>query len=210
MFPQDLYSYNKEQAVGDLHNTLVVVQHNLPLSLDGAVSWLENEHADLARTFLSDLENLPAFGSNAADSRARQWVSDLGQMVRGHVDYCFATPRYFKPEAQVKERGWVELLPQKHVSAAAPVDSASTQSQQSITISPDSPISMTPIPLPSQSTPPPHSAAASTSISSPPSISSQVVRPLPELLTLVRAFLAQRWVHIAYVQVFVVVAVLLL
>lgn len=108
--------------------------HNLGVDLDGAVHWLKTEHARLAQAFLDDLRDLPSFGSKEADDRVREWVGELGLMVRGYVSYCFEAPRYFGKEcALVKERGWVELVsplsPSFDTSLLDPPISSSTKSE---------------------------------------------------------------------------------
>lgn len=118
---QDVYSYNKEQADGDTHNIVAVVMHNLHLSLDAAIDWVEAEHARIAREFVTAYKNLPSLGSKALDNRARQWIEDLGYMIRGNVEWSLESPRYFKKDASIKQNWRVALLLPSKASDKCPM-----------------------------------------------------------------------------------------
>lgn len=72
------------------------------------------------REYLDAYHNLPSFGSADIDRRVREWVSDLGRLVRGNLEWHFLAPRYFGTNgARVRRQGYVDLLPRKEAPAAA-------------------------------------------------------------------------------------------
>lgn len=96
--------------------------HHFDLDLDGAVDWVEAEYNRVIEEFLVAMRDLPSFGSEKLDTRVRKWVSDLGQLVRGNVEWHFIAPRYFGNDgAIVRLQGYVDLLPKR-----APLESVVT------------------------------------------------------------------------------------
>ncbi|EIW59888.1 terpenoid synthase [Trametes versicolor FP-101664 SS1] len=58
--PQDICSYPKEYAAGDItHNMITLVMNEKHLDLDAAVAWVAGEHARRVDGFLSALAELP-------------------------------------------------------------------------------------------------------------------------------------------------------
>lgn len=97
--------------------------YNLGVDLDAAVDWLEAKHTGLLNDFVSELRDLPSFGTTELDARVRRWIGDVAAMVRGNTEWHFASPRYFgKDGALVRQRGYVALLPRKiEVDPPAPL-----------------------------------------------------------------------------------------
>lgn len=94
--------------------------YNLGIDLDAAVDWLEAKHTGLLNDFVSELRDLPSFGTPELDARVRRWIGDVAAMVRGNTEWHFVAPRYFGNDgALVRQRGYVALIP-KAVKTEAP------------------------------------------------------------------------------------------
>jgi len=113
----DMYSYNVEQARGDVHNIVMILMRELGLGLSGALDWIAAAHDTLATEFLSyydpssSTSRLPSFGSSVLDEHVRVYVDGLGQWVRGLEEWTFESKRYFGDFGeQVRETREVEVL----------------------------------------------------------------------------------------------------
>ncbi|KZV99788.1 putative terpene cyclase [Exidia glandulosa HHB12029] len=83
----DLYSYNVEQARGDSHNILAVVQNQYNWPLDRALLWLAEQHDARVEEFLAQKDSAPP--------EVAKYVDGLGNWVRANDAWSFESPRYF-------------------------------------------------------------------------------------------------------------------
>ncbi|KAF9043781.1 terpenoid synthase [Hymenopellis radicata] len=108
----DLYSYNKEQAVGDENlNLVTIVMHQLHIDMAAALNWISDLHADIVNRFLRVWTNIPTYGG-PLDRDVRIYVDGLANWVRGNDCWCFECERYFGSSgAEISRTREVKLLP---------------------------------------------------------------------------------------------------
>ncbi len=89
----DVLSYEKERAQGDVHNLAFVYEHHRGLSparaLAEAVGFSNASVAD----FLEQQEQIPSFGG-AQDAEVKRYVATLRSMIRVTLDWTLGSPRY--------------------------------------------------------------------------------------------------------------------
>ena len=88
----DLISYPKEMARGDVHNLIYIVHRERGISLDEAVQYVVMKHDAEVRAFQRLCTALPVFGD--ADELTRRYVTSLQTWIRANVDWSIATARY--------------------------------------------------------------------------------------------------------------------
>lgn len=86
----DLFTYEKEQRHGELHNLVLIMMHHMGLSAEGAVQHAANMHDDEVRRLLE----LEATLREPVRSQSRGYVAMLKAWVRGHLDWATQTGRY--------------------------------------------------------------------------------------------------------------------
>jgi hypothetical protein len=89
----DILSYAREQAQGDVHNLVLVMQHEQRLSLQQAVERVTERHDIEMKGFLTAEAALPQF-SPTIDAALDQYVELLRSMIRGSFDWAYATARH--------------------------------------------------------------------------------------------------------------------
>ncbi|KAJ7183749.1 isoprenoid synthase domain-containing protein [Mycena filopes] len=112
----DIFSYNKEQAVGDdRHNILTIIMREFDMDLQAAIGWTCNYHAQVQAKFLDGLQHIPSFGIDI-DKQLHQYLSALGHWPRGHACWSFECGRYFGGKAgEVEKSREVVLLPKSTI-----------------------------------------------------------------------------------------------
>ncbi|KAI0332667.1 terpenoid synthase [Cubamyces sp. BRFM 1775] len=108
----DLASYRKEYAIGDVHNIIPVVMRDKGLNLNEAVEWLAAEHAKVADRFCALWKELATleFGSAELDDAFGAYVNYLANWPRANVCWSFEGGRYFGTDgARVKLERVVRL-----------------------------------------------------------------------------------------------------
>lgn len=96
--PQDICSYPKEYAAGDItHNIITLVMNEKHLDLDAAVAWVAEEHAKRVDGFLALLPEAAAlsFGSREVDEALSAYLDHLVNWPRGLECWSFECERYF-------------------------------------------------------------------------------------------------------------------
>ena len=109
---QDLASYRKEYAIGDVHNIIPVVMREKGLDMARAVEWLATEHDRIADRFCSLWKELSTleFGSAELDDAFGAYLNNLANWPRANMCWCFESGRYFGSDgARVKLEGVVKL-----------------------------------------------------------------------------------------------------
>jgi hypothetical protein len=90
----DLFSYEKEQQHGDVHNLVTVLQHEFDLDLQQALSATVRIHDTAVKLFLELEKCLPTFDP-ATDEQLMRYVSLLKCWVRSNLDWSLLdTQRY--------------------------------------------------------------------------------------------------------------------
>lgn len=97
MFVQDLASYRKEYAIGDVHNIIPVVMRDKGLGLNEAVAWLAAEHDKVVDRFCALWKELAKleFGSAELDDAFGAYVNYLANWPIANVCWSFEGGRYF-------------------------------------------------------------------------------------------------------------------
>ena len=109
---QDLYSYNVEQARGEVHNIVSIVMMHHGFSLEEAINHITSMHDSMASRFIALSKTLPSFGSPEVDEMASRYVDGLGNWIRANECWSFESWRYFRDAGlQIQKDRVVELLP---------------------------------------------------------------------------------------------------
>jgi hypothetical protein len=121
-WPQDIASYNLEQARGDdNHNIITTVMHQNKTDIQGAMNWVSNYHKELEAKFMDLYENaIPKF-DEPVDTKLARYVDGLGNWVRAGDQWGFESERYFgKKGPEIEKTRWVTLLPKRRVEDVGP------------------------------------------------------------------------------------------
>lgn len=89
----DLISWRKEMADGDLHNIVFIVAQHFGLDPVEAIAAAVAEHDAQVASFLSARDAL-ALGEWASDPAVRIAAADVGHWVRGNLDWSLESGRY--------------------------------------------------------------------------------------------------------------------
>lgn len=101
--PQDIVSYQKEDAADEAHNMLTVYMHARKVSLQEAIDWSEKEIDRCVEEFVQ-LQQQHFWNDPALDEAVRGYILGLGEVVKGHNSWAFERERYFgKDNAKVQE-----------------------------------------------------------------------------------------------------------
>ncbi|KJA21771.1 hypothetical protein HYPSUDRAFT_202683 [Hypholoma sublateritium FD-334 SS-4] len=93
-WPNDLCSFNKEQADGDFQNLvcIIMVEHNI--DLQSAIDLLTNMLDERVKEYLALKQSLPSFGTKV-DIQLSRYHTALEHFVQGTVVWYYMSPRYF-------------------------------------------------------------------------------------------------------------------
>ncbi|MGI0495284.1 terpene synthase family protein [Alkalinema pantanalense CENA528] len=87
----DILSVDKELHAGDVHNLVLVLEHEYALSREDAYTWAIEVHNQEMRRFLLFERNLPTFGTDAEghdlDANVQRYLLGLRALIRGSVDW---------------------------------------------------------------------------------------------------------------------------
>lgn len=110
-FPQDLASYNKEQAAGDQYNILTVVMNQFGYSLDEALKWVADYHEEVEARFLDGMKRLPSFGPDI-DPQLQQYIQAIAMWPRANDCWNFESGRYFGSKGlEIQKTRIVPIMP---------------------------------------------------------------------------------------------------
>jgi Terpene synthase family 2, C-terminal metal binding len=98
----DLLSYERERLQGDVHNLVLVVQHEQHITLSQAVAWVGERHNTEMRTFLEIEATLPQMGIEMT-TELNHYLGLLRAMMRGSLDWAYMTARHSVAERAVGE-----------------------------------------------------------------------------------------------------------
>ncbi|OSC97804.1 terpenoid synthase [Trametes coccinea BRFM310] len=109
----DIFSFNREQASGDTHNMIVVVQTQQKLDLQSAIDYVGELCMGCVDRFQRLREQLPSWGPEI-DEQVQVYVEGLGDWMIGNLVWSFETERYFgKTGPDVRKALSVALLPRR-------------------------------------------------------------------------------------------------
>ncbi|KAI0370486.1 terpenoid synthase [Pilatotrama ljubarskyi] len=109
----DIFSYNVEQANGDTHNMIVVVQTQEKLDLQAAVDYVGELCVGCIDRFEALRHALPSWGPEI-DEQLQVYVDGLGDWMIGNLVWSFETERYFgRAGRKVRSELSVALLPRR-------------------------------------------------------------------------------------------------
>jgi hypothetical protein len=91
----DIISLEKEVMAGDVHNLVVVLQHERGLNLQEAVNEAAQLFNDRMREYVELERGLPSFGPEL-DGQLQRYLKGLRCWVRGNMDWSYETGRYAK------------------------------------------------------------------------------------------------------------------
>ena len=113
-FPQDVYSYDMEQAKGLAGNNIITVLcHEKNFDIQAASDYVGIHFGQLMDRFIADKACLPSFGS-ALDTEVARYVDAMSQWVIGNLEWSFETKRYFGVNhAEVRRTRVVTLRPKE-------------------------------------------------------------------------------------------------
>ncbi|TDL19929.1 terpenoid synthase [Rickenella mellea] len=94
-WPNDLCSFNKEQADGDFQNLVFVLMVERDLDLQGAVDTLTQMLSDRVDEYVELKKQLPSFGTEV-DAELGKHHKNLEHFVQGTVLWYYLSPRYFR------------------------------------------------------------------------------------------------------------------
>jgi hypothetical protein len=89
----DIVSLHKEIAHGDVHNLVLVLQHQQNLTLTQALHQAILRHNDKVKAFLDFERQLPSFGSQY-DQELTRYLAVMHDWMRSNVDWSLETGRY--------------------------------------------------------------------------------------------------------------------
>ncbi len=89
----DFFSLQKELARGDVHNIVVVIQHEDNLTLEDAIKAAIEMNEESVHTFLDLEQTLPSFGPSI-DENLEQYVSVLKARMSGNLAWSIGSARY--------------------------------------------------------------------------------------------------------------------
>ena len=108
--PQDVYSYNMEQARGIAGNNIVtVLMQEKGVDLQTAANLVGEHTYQLMTRFTEGKKRLPSWGIEV-DAAVAAYVRAIECWIKGNLDWSFETQRYFGPRhTEVKQTLVVEL-----------------------------------------------------------------------------------------------------
>ncbi|KAK0452122.1 isoprenoid synthase domain-containing protein [Desarmillaria tabescens] len=94
-WPNDLCSFNKEQADGDYQNLVCVLQCANAIGLQDAINMLTNMIADRLKEYLTLKKQLPSFGPDI-DAVLARYHTAMENFTQGCIVWYYSSPRYFR------------------------------------------------------------------------------------------------------------------
>ncbi|KAF9476267.1 terpenoid synthase [Pholiota conissans] len=100
-WPNDLCSFNKEQADGDFQNLVCIIMAERNLELQDAINALTDMLETRVDEYLALKKSLPSFGLGV-DAQLARYHSALEHFVQGTVVWYYMSPRYFSEDDRRK------------------------------------------------------------------------------------------------------------
>lgn len=99
-YSNDIFSLYKEIKRGDVHNLVLIIQHQYQLHLQESIDRSIKLYNSQMQAFIDLEQHLPSFGTSV-DCELTRYVSVLRSMMRGHLDWLWASGRY-QPTSNVQ------------------------------------------------------------------------------------------------------------
>lgn len=93
-WPNDLCSFNKEQADSDFQNLVLCVMKERQLELQDAIYYIVQMIRDRLEEYLALKASVPSFGAEV-DKEFARYVNGLEQFVQGCVDWYYSSSESF-------------------------------------------------------------------------------------------------------------------
>ncbi|KAF5346639.1 hypothetical protein D9758_013207 [Tetrapyrgos nigripes] len=91
----DIYSYNKEQAVGDdIHNIVSVIMKEKDCTVQQAMDHVGRIYVGIRDDFMENYKNLPVY-EEPLNSLVHEYCWGMGQWVTTNIKWSFKSERYF-------------------------------------------------------------------------------------------------------------------
>ncbi|KAG1779591.1 terpenoid synthase [Suillus placidus] len=114
----DMMSYNKEQAVGDVHNLISTVMLELDLDRGSAMAWAAHYHAEVQKRFIDGLAKVPSWGPSI-DVLVKEYLDGIGNWARANHAWSYESQRYFATKGlEIQQTRLIPLLPRVNHTAA--------------------------------------------------------------------------------------------
>lgn len=104
----DIVSLEKELRTGDVHNLVVVLQHEKKLTLQDAINAAAEMFNARMEAYLALEAERPHFDA-AVDSELQRYLDGLRYWVRGNMDWSFETGRYGQAPAKTSPERSAEI-----------------------------------------------------------------------------------------------------
>jgi hypothetical protein len=110
-----MHSYSLERARGlDGHNILTCIMHEHSLTLQNALSWLDEYAKKTIAKFQADRADLPSFGSPEVDAAVAEYINRMARCVRGYDSWSYETVRYYGNRGlEVQKSRKISLMPKQ-------------------------------------------------------------------------------------------------
>jgi hypothetical protein len=92
-FANDIFSLRKETQNRDIHNLVIVLEHEEELSREAALERAASIHDAQVRHFIEIEARLPSFGSEL-DQALQRYAHGMHIWIRANYDWSTVTPRY--------------------------------------------------------------------------------------------------------------------
>ncbi|KAI0753658.1 terpenoid synthase [Fomes fomentarius] len=141
-WPNDLCSFNKEQADGDFQNLVFCIMLERDCNLQTAVDVLTEMQAQRVADYIRYKAQLPSFGPEV-DAELARYNKAIEQYTQGTVVWYYHSPRYFRGQDVIGKREIVVPVYERTVPAAD--QPTPTPTKRSV------PSAKSPMPIPSSS-----------------------------------------------------------
>jgi len=110
----DVYSFNKEQAVGDDQNLVIVVMAKRNVDLQTSINIIVDIVAEYIQKFIDLRKQLPSFGPEV-DKEVNRYVDSIAHFIRGSLEYAYISDRYFRDlDTSDRDNLVVPLFPREY------------------------------------------------------------------------------------------------
>ncbi|OSD03851.1 terpenoid synthase [Trametes coccinea BRFM310] len=128
-WPNDLCSFNKEQADGDFQNLVFCIMVERGTDLQNAVDILTDMLAQRVADYVRYKSQLPSFGSEV-DSELARYNKALEQYTQGTIVWYYQSPRYFRGQEVLGKREIVVPVYERSISAETPTSNEPLSGKQ--------------------------------------------------------------------------------
>ncbi|KAF7328550.1 Terpene cyclase [Mycena venus] len=111
----DIFSFNVEQARGDIHNAVIVVMHERGLSMQQAMDFVGTWYRDTIEELWTAMRDVPLCGSIAIRNRVKMYFAAIANWVTGNHEWSLDCDRYFPMGRGSVESGMIVPLPRREL-----------------------------------------------------------------------------------------------